>query len=154
MSEKIELIVGLKIPDTTAITAFHTLERMGFDKLEKLKREDYYLFETSDNFNNFSKRISKADILVNSNKNKFIVKKQKEPLEDKALKVLVQDIDDGAKSLLLTLKERLGFKDIKTMEKGVLWSLYFDDTKEGKAIAEDITKKLLCNTNYQKYKIL
>ena len=39
---EIELIVGLKIPDTTAITAFHTLEKLGYNRLIKLKREDLF----------------------------------------------------------------------------------------------------------------
>ena len=39
-----ELFVGLKIPDTTAITAFHTIERMGY-KIKNLKRNIYYKFD-------------------------------------------------------------------------------------------------------------
>ena len=39
-----ELFVGLKVPDNTAITAFHTLERIGYNKLRKLERKNHYKF--------------------------------------------------------------------------------------------------------------
>ena len=64
----------------------------------------------------------------------------------------MQDIDNGT-GLLSTLKERLGFNNIKKLEKGVLWTMYFDKRAD-KKIAVDITKSLLMNENYQKFSIL
>ncbi|MDP7476716.1 MAG: hypothetical protein QF655_03755, partial [Candidatus Woesearchaeota archaeon] len=71
----------------------------------------------------------------------------------KKINILVQDLDNG-NSLLSTLKERLGFTNIKKLEKGILWTMYFDKKTNAKKIAVDITKNLLMNENYQKYKIL
>ena len=142
---KIDLFVGLKIPDTTAITTLHTIEKMGYKELKKVKRELYYSFEIEGNEQEFINKISKIDILVNANKNNFRTKVKE---EENASTILVQDIDDNCLGLLSTLKEKLGLKEIKSMEKGVLWTLYFD--KKNKDIAIKITKDLLVNDNYQK----
>ena len=141
----VELFVGLKIPDTTAITTFHVLERLGF-KISKIKREIYYKFEIEGNIEKFSEKVGKTDILVNVNKNKFTTKLQK---EDGTFYILVRDIDDTCEDLLTTL-QKLGLKEIKNMQKGVLWSLYVDSEKTAKEIAE----KLLYNKNYQEIEIL
>src|SRR3989338_4653807 len=76
----IELFVGFKIPDTTAITAFHTIEKLGYSELKKLKREIYYKFYITGNADKFSKKIAKTDILVNANKNNYRVKKEGEQI--------------------------------------------------------------------------
>ncbi|MDP7244768.1 MAG: hypothetical protein QF568_05475 [Flavobacteriales bacterium] len=159
----IELIVSLKVPDNVAITAFNTLKRMGY-KLKKLERADYYKFDVKDDVEDFKKQISKADILVNANKNKFSFsiennnninnkKNKNNEIKFKKINILVQDLDNGS-SLLSTLKERLGFKNIKKLEKGILWTMYFDKKVNAKKIAVDITKNLLMNENYQKYGVL
>ena len=147
----IEMFVSLKVPDNIAITAFNTIKRMGQKQLNKLERSDYYKFDVKENVEDFKKQISNTDILVNSNKNKFsflIVENN-----NKKINVLVQDLDNGD-SLLKTLKERLDFKNIKKLEKGILWTMYFDKKVQAKKTAIDITKNLLMNENYQKYKIL
>src|SRR3989338_646254 len=147
---EIELIVSLKIPDTVAITAFHTLEKLGYNRLTKLTREDYYKFSTSEPISKFSKKIGKVDILVNANKHKFVVKSAKEPFEEEKktgfiIKILVKDREDGAKALLKTLQERLGLKQIKKLEKGTLWSLHIAAPNEdiAKMMAKGISWKLL-----------
>jgi phosphoribosylformylglycinamidine (FGAM) synthase PurS component len=138
---KVELFVGLKIPDTTAITTFHTLEKLGY-KIENVKREMYYKFDIDGDIDKFSKKIGKVDILVNANKNKFSTKLEK---EEGAIYVLVKDRGDKCKGLLSTLRDRLGLKEIKSMEKGTLWMIYVDSVDTAKEIA----KKLLYNENYQ-----
>jgi len=155
----IEMFVSLKVPDNIAITAFNTLKRMNYKQLKKLEKSDYYKFEIKDNIEDFKKQISNVDILVNANKNKFLFtlkennnKKQKNN-NFKKISILVQDLDDED-SLLSILKERLGFTNIKKLEKGVLWTMFFDKKSNTKNIAVDITKSLLMNDNYQKYKIL
>jgi hypothetical protein len=55
---------------------------------------------------------------------------------------------------LSTLKERLGFTNIKKLEKGILWTMYFDKKAQARKIAVDITKNLLMNENYQKHNML
>lgn len=141
--DQIELFVGLKIPDTTAITTFKTLKKLDY-KIQTLERNLYYKFYLEADIKDFKEKISKVDILVNSNKNTFEFK-----LTTDKQKILVTDIDDRCTVLLSTLKERLGFTNIKKMEKGVLWIL--DCSKE---TAEKITKDILFNEHYQKYEVL
>ena len=149
-----ELFVSLKVPDNVAITAFHTLERMGYNQLKNLERKEYYKFEFSGDKKSFERKISHVDILVNANKHKFsfFLDNSIKNNENK-INVLVQDLGDGS-DLLKTLKERLGFKSIKKAEKGVVWAMYFDNIIDAKDIAVGITKSLLMNGNYQKYRIL
>lgn len=149
-----ELFVGLKVPDNVAITAFHTLQRMGYHQLKSLERQDYYKFEFSGDKKSFERKISHVDILVNANKHKFsfYLNRGIKHNENK-INVLVQDFEDGS-GLLKTLKERLGFKGIKKAEKGVVWAMYFDNIIDAEDIAAGITKSLLMNGNYQKYRIL
>ena len=151
-----ELFVSLKVPDNVAITAFHALERMGFYRLKNLERQDYYRFEFTGNVKSFQDKISKVDILVNANKHKYSFNLENSKLNQKypKINILVQDLSDG-KGLLSILKTRLGFKNIKKIEKGTLWSLSIDaDEKEATNISVQITKNLLMNENYQKFKIL
>ncbi len=159
---KIELFVGLKIPDTTAITTFHTIEKMGY-KIKKVKREIYYKFNVDEDAEKFCEKIGKVDVLVNANKNKYSIKLEKlsnesekglEKLntflkEEGAFYILVKDSDDKCEGLLKTL-HKLGLEEIKSMEKGVLWALHVDSEK----IAKEIAEKLLFNENYQEIEIL
>jgi len=142
---KVELFVGLKIPDTTAITTLHTIERMDFD-VKGVKREAYYRFDVEGDASKFSDKIGKVDVLVNANKNKFSNKLEK---EEGAFYILVKDSDDKCSGLLKTL-HKLGLTEIKSMEKGVLWALDVDSLE----IAKDIASKLLFNENYQEIEIL
>tara|TARA_Y100000310_G_scaffold70474_1_gene66155 strand:- start:14032 stop:14508 length:477 start_codon:yes stop_codon:yes gene_type:complete len=155
----VEMFVSLKVPDNVAITAFNALKRLGY-KLKKLERSDYYKFDVNGNVEDFKGKISNTDILVNANKHKFSfsiknnnINNKKQNKNNKIINILVQDLDNG-NGLLKTLKERLGFDNIKKLEKGILWSMYFDKKVNGKKTAIDITKNLLMNENYQKYKVL
>ncbi len=141
----VELFVGLKIPDTTAITTFHTIERMGIG-VNKVKREIYYRFDIEGDASRFSDKVSKIDVLVNANKNKFSLKLDK---EEGVFYILVKESDDKCSGLLKTL-HKLGLSEIKSMEKGVLWSLYVDSLD----IAKEIASKLLFNENYQDIEVL
>ena len=150
-TKTVEMIVSLKVPDTTAITAHQTLQKIGFNKINNVKREDYYKFLIEGDIEKFKNQICKVDILVNANKHFFNFSIQK----DNNVKILVKNINDDGSGILATLKNRLGFKNIKKVEKAVLWSLNIDsDEKEAKMIAEKAAKELLVNQNYQEYEIL
>ena len=150
-TKTVEMVVGLKVPDNTAITALQTLNKIGFDRIKSVKREDYYKFFIEGGTDKFKKQISKVDILVNANKHSFNFSVQK----DNSAKILVKNINDDGSGLLATLKNRLGFKSIKKIEKAVLWSLGIDaDEKEKLKIAEKAAKELLVNENYQEYTII
>lgn len=150
-TKTVEMVVSLKVPDTTAITALQTLQKIGFNKIKDVKREDYYKFEVEGDEEKFRNKISKVDILVNASKHlyDFSIKKGNN------VKILVKNIDDGGKGLLATLKNRLGFKNIKKVEKAILWSLMINaDGEESKEIAGKAAKELLANENYQEFRIL
>ena len=145
------MIVSLKVPDTTAVTALQTLHKIGFNKIKEVKKADYYKFLIEGDADKFKPKISKVDILVNANKHSydFSIKKENN------IKVLVKNIDDDGSGLLSTLKNRLGFKNIKKVEKATMWSLTVDaDEKEAIKIAEKAAKELVVNENYQEYGIL
>ena len=147
----IEMIVSLKVPDTTAITALQTLQRIGFNKIKDVKRADYYKFSIEGDEDKFKEKISKVDILVNANKHScdFLIKK------DGNAQILVKNINDEGSGILSTLKKRLGFKNIEKVEKATLWSLAIDSNEiEAKKIADRAAKDLLVNEHYQEYTIL
>ena len=142
---KVELFVSLKIPDTTAITTFHTIERMGFD-IKGVKREIYYKFDVENDAQEFGSKVSNVDVLVNANKNKFSLTLEK---EEGMFYILIKDSDDKCEGMLKTL-HKLGLTEIKSMEKGVLWALDVESLE----VAKDIALKLLFNENYQEIEVL
>tara|TARA_Y100000310_G_scaffold293782_1_gene323632 strand:- start:3024 stop:3491 length:468 start_codon:yes stop_codon:yes gene_type:complete len=152
MAKSYELIVGLKIPDTTALTALDAILRMGFSNVKNLIRETYYKFHLTDEDENFSNKISKVDILVNANKNNFNFNIEKKQDEFKEVIVAVKDIEDTNQELLSTLNNNLNFPNIKKIEKKILWTIVSDssETKTAKELAE----KLFTNKNYQEFEIL
>ena len=151
MPKIVEMIVGLKVPDNTAITALQTLQKIGFNKIKYVKKEDYYKFSIEGGDKNFKDKICKVDILVNANKHSYNFSIPK----DNTTKILVNNINDDGSGLLSTLKNRLGFKNIKKVEKAILWSLTIEaEEKEAKEIADKAAKELLVNENYQEYRIL
>ena len=145
------MAVTLKVPDTTAITALQTLQKIGFGKIKDVTRSDYYEFLIEGDEEKFKERISKVDSLVNVNKHLFSFEMKK----DACINILLKNINDGGSGILSTLKERLGFSGIKKAEKAVLWSLSIDAEKnEAKKIAEKAAKELLVNENYQEYEVI
>jgi len=144
---RIKLFVGLKVPDTTAITAFHALQRLGY-KLSKLERRDYYEFEVLKDEDKFIKEIVGVDILVNANKHTAEIRKaDDEPAGDDYTRVLVESLEKDL-SLFSTLRERMGFEHLSSVSKGVLWIMDTD-----KKTSEKIAKDLLVNEHYQKYTV-
>jgi phosphoribosylformylglycinamidine (FGAM) synthase PurS component len=140
----VELFVTLKVPDTTAITALQTLQKLGF-KIKELKRANYYKFTIKTDASKFKEDIKKVDIIVNANKHScsFSMKKIN------GSSVLVKDSGDSGASLLSTLEHRLGIKGISSIEKGTLWGM-----DAPKSVAEKAAKELLANEHYQEYKVM
>ena len=150
-AKTVEMIVSLKVPDTTSITALQTLQKIGFSKIRNVGRADYYKFSIEGDEKKFMSQICKIDILVNANKHAYTFS----ILKEGSIKILVKNINDGGSGILATLKNRLGFKNIEKIEKGTLWSLAIEaDEKEARKIAEKAAKDLLVNENYQEYSIL
>lgn len=151
MPKTVEMIVSLKVPDTTAITALQTLQKIGFNKIKNVKREDYYKFSIEGDTEKFKDKICKVDILVNANKHLYGFSIPK----GENTKILVKNINGSGSNILSTLKKNLGFKNIKKIEKAILWSLIIDPgEKEASKIADMAAKELLVNEHYQIYTIL
>ena len=151
MPKTVEMIVSLKVPDTTAITALQTLQKLGFKKIKDVKRYFYYKFTIDGNESGFKNKISKVDILVNANKHSF----EFEVPNDDYEKILVKNFDDDGSWLLSTLNNRLGLTNIKKAESAVMWGLMIEgDEKESNKIAEKAAKDLLVNENYQEFVII
>ena len=151
MPKTIEMTVSLKVPDTTAITALQTLQKLGFSRITDLKRYFYYKFSVDGDESQFKGKISKVDILVNANKHSynFGIK------NGNMVKIMVTNTDDDGSGLLSTLRSRLGFKNIKKVESAVIYGLQIDaDEKEALKIAGKAAKDLLVNEHYQEYIIL
>ncbi len=139
----VELFVGLKIPDTTALTTKQTLESMNLH-VKNLQRYDYYAFEIRGDQKQFEKKIASVDVIVNANKNIALFS-----LQQKGIKVLVKNLDGHSESLLYTLTERLEIKGIVKVTRGVVWVM--DCSKE---MAVEATTLLLYNPNFQEYQLL
>ena len=146
---EIEMFVELVVSDTTALTALHCLERIGFSQLKSLKRYDYYKFTADDDI---TQELGKVDILVNANKHRFtnsrpVTKANGLSYAD----ILVEEQDEGT-GLMETMKNRLGFKNIKDVKKGVFWKLGIEgNEEEARQTAEQAAKQLFSSKHYQKY---
>ena len=112
MPKTIEMIVSLKVPDTTAITALQTLQKIGFDEIKDVKRADYYKFLIEGNEEQFKNKISKVDILVNANKHTFNFSVKK----DSAVKILVKStkISEMRVSWEMSEREASSRKSLRT----------------------------------------
>lgn len=154
-TKTVELAVGLKIPDVTAITALQTLKRIGLAKIVDVHREDYYRFSITGEPYKFRNEIVKADVLINANKNNFKYKLEKKQNTYSEAMIAVSNIGDNCSGLLTTLNAA-GFKDIKKIERKVVWSLAIDakSNDEAVSIAEKAAQILLVNKNYQEYKVM
>lgn len=149
----LELFVSLKVPDNVAISSYQALSRMGFSGVKKIERKTYFKFELTGNVKDFKKKITQVDLIVNANKHKYDFSLNESDYNFKKLNVLVQNLENGS-GLLTILKERLGFKNIKKIEKGILWTLYFEKQSNAEEITNEITKNLLMNDNYQKFRVM
>ncbi len=148
--KKVELYVGLKVADNTALTAFHALQRLGFKELKSLKRYQYYAFGIDGDEQAFKKDIVNVDILVNSNKNTASFGLGNMLKAGNSSSVLVREIGDSCSGALKTLQEGLGIKGIQKMERGIVWVMAFSEqVKEPDKGAEEVAKCLLYNPHYQ-----
>lgn len=173
---RVELLVKLKIPDVTALTAAGALRRrMGYgDVLKGLKRADYYRLDlaapSTDAAESLAARIAETtNLFVNPNKHVYEVRSSAGGEAPSAegvylVQVLVTDPTDGsAQGALGALQGRLGYEGkVSGLLKGVLWTLELEADSAGAArgMAEQIavTKSreegLLMNPHFQECIIL
>lgn len=144
---KVEMMVSLKIPDATALTAERTLKEMGFKELTQLHRAAYYEFEISGNREKFQDTIAKVDILVNANKHMVAFQRPQWGVH-----VMVMDREQGD-GLKKNLVKRLGIKGLQSVRQGALW-IFDIKGKNQKGLAIKMTKELLANIHYQEYRVV
>ncbi len=170
---KIALLVRLKIPDVTALTAKNALQRrMGYAEILKdLRREDYYLLEVQGDKASARELVTKlaedTNYFVNPNKHAFTVCPWGEwPGEGdngvQTVRLLVTDpADTWAEGTTAALRERTGGQ-VQSVERGIMWTLRLaaDSAEAARKMAEEIavTKRidqgLLVNPHFQEYHIV
>ncbi len=146
----IELYVGLKIPDTTAITALQTIWRMGHALVKQLFREELYQFTISGDENEFKERIRQVDILVNANKNTAYFSQQKKQEKYPEVRVIVSDVGETYEGLRQKLTTQLGISGIQKISKKIVWTLIIDASQQNaEKTANKLSEKLFSNRHYQ-----
>lgn len=149
MRYQIELIVKLKIPDVTAITARNTLQRrLGYaDVLRDLRREDYWALTVQVDSEAAARDLGielaeRTNVFVNPNKHTYRLNVRR-PLEAEdsghqvsslglppsgepiSVQVLTGFMGDASASLTQeALQGRLGYGQmVQEVERGTLWTL-------------------------------
>ncbi len=173
--QSVELLVRLKIPDVTALTAAGALRRrMGYEgTLRALRRADYYRMGLAVADDAAARELAtrlaeKTNLFVNPNKHVYELRTgTHEPMRGREghhlLQVLVTDSADGsAEGMLHALQGRLGYgSQVQDLLRGVLWSLEVTSQSrdEALALARDIavtrtrSQGLLMNPHFQECEV-
>lgn len=172
--QHVSLLVELKIPDVTALTAANTLRRsLGYTQLKQLLRADYYGLElvaadpaaAAELAGELAER---TNLFVNPNKHAYKVisgsPAASQETDGFTVAVLVTDPNDSsAEGILEALQNRLGYgAQVQGVTRGLLWTLVLDcaSLEEAKELAREMVvttsldKGLLVNPHFQDYEIL
>lgn len=175
--QKIELLVKLKIPDVTALTAAAALRRrMGYAQvLKELTRADYYTLHLQTDSQQSALALAEelaesTNLFVNPNKHTYELRIPEEKTESAPedsvwpVEVLVTDAEGAAApDIEQALQERLGYAEqVAGVEQGTLWimKLAAPDLAAARQIAQEITvtrardEGLLSNPHFQAWQIL
>lgn len=171
MTHQVELLVRLKIPDVTALTAANALRRrLGYaEKLVDLKRADHYLFTveapSAEEAEAFVRQLAqKTTLFVNPNKHVFETRAVtgEETVAEREgtyeVRCLVRDADFDPGEGLRDALGKMGFgESIKGLQAGTLWTLRLKAATAQQALemARDIAvtksrnRGLFANPHYQ-----
>ncbi len=176
--QTIELLVNLKIPDVTALTAASAIRRrLGYEEaLKELRRSDYYSLDLNvgklDAARTLAQELAeKTNLFVNPNKHSYAICSPEEHNGGPAsvdglwrVEVLVTDAEGAqAPEIEQALTERLGYADqVAAVRQGILWTMLLaaDSADEARSIAESITvttardEGLLVNPHFQAWEII
>ena len=176
--QTIELLVSLKIPDVTALTAVSALRRrLGYeDVMKELVRSDYYSLDLNVTGPDAARELAqelaeKTNLFVNPNKHSYETCSPEEhsngPAQQDSLwrvEVLVTDIEGAeAPEIVQALTERLGYgRQVAAVRQGILWTMRLaaDSADEARCIAESITvtksrdEGLLVNPHFQAWEMI
>ena len=173
----IELLVTLKIPDVTALTAAGALRRrMGYaEALKDLRRMDYYLLHLAVEHPEQARALAaelaeNTNLFVNPNKHAYELRFPEARAEPAAedgvwsVELLVTDVEGStASDIEQALQERLGYaQQVARVERGTLWimKLAAPDLSAARRLADEIAvtrardKGLLVNPHFQAWEIL
>jgi phosphoribosylformylglycinamidine (FGAM) synthase PurS component len=153
---RINLRVWLIIPDAEAATVKNTLvRRLGFgDVLEDVRKERLLCIDVdSGDPQELAKAFAKE--LVNENKESYRASFDDLKFEGEYVPVKVAlHIEDGeAISTRDRLRNRLGFKNVKNVERATIWKLYLKGQNQER-VAKEIAEGLLINPHKDSYEIL
>jgi phosphoribosylformylglycinamidine (FGAM) synthase PurS component len=153
---RINLRVWLIIPDAEAATVKNTLvRRMGFgDVLEDVRKERLLCIDVdSGDPDELAKAFAKE--LVNENKENYRASFNDLKFDGKYVPVKVAlHIEDGeAISTRDRLRNRLGFKNVKNVERATIWKLYLKGQNQER-VAKEIAEGLLINPHKDSYEVL
>jgi len=170
--KSVALLVRLKIPDVTALTAANALRRsMGYTQLTELHRADYYKLDlnvdSQEEAVGLARELAeKTNVFVNPNKHVYEIQtdhQDEAPPQGQVAHVLVTDPHDGsAEGTLATLQGRLGYGDrVAGLTKGLLWTMRLDvaDAHEARRLAAEMAettsleKGLLVNPHFQEFEV-
>ncbi len=175
--QTVELLVTLKTPDVTALTAGGTLRRrMGYaETLKALTRTDYYRLtlnvdDEAGALELATELAEHTNLFVNPNKHAYQVRipgQDANPRQEDGLwaaEVLITDAEGAsAPGMVDALQGRLGYGDaVAAVNKGILWTLKLDcqSADQAKRLAEEIVvthsreQGLLMNPHFQAWEIL
>lgn len=176
--QTVELLVSLKIPDVTALTAVSAIRRrLGFqDVVRELRRSDYYSLDLNVAGADVAQKLAtelaeKTNLFVNPNKHEYEIalpgERRGQPTQQDSLwrvQVLVTDIEGAeAPEIEQALTERLGYSgQVAAVRQGILWTLLLaaDSADEARSTAEAITvtksrdQGLLVNPHFQSWEIV
>ncbi len=176
--QTLELLVSLKIPDVTALTAASSIRRrLGYDEvLKELQRSDYYSLDLNTTDPQVANELAhelaeKTNLFVNPNKHSYEVRSAQDrgggPIQQEGLwrvEVLVTDAEGAqANDIQQALTQRLGYgEQVAAVRRGILWVLLLaaDNADEAREIAEQITvttardQGMLVNPHFQAWEII
>ncbi len=171
----VELVVSLKIPDVTALTAGNAIRRrLGYeDELSALDRADYYRIDLDVDDREAAEALAtemaeETNLFVNPNKHVYELRFAEDRGANAGqdgewlVNVLVTSPDDSSgEGIASALTDRHGYDQVAGVETGVLWSMHIagDSEDAAREIAENITvtrsqsQGILINPHFQEYEM-
>ena len=117
-----EFFVDLIITDNEAETLQTALDNLGYNNI-KVSRLSHYEIPVYKKSDKLAGDLIKSGVLLNTNKEIAYVD-DRSKLKTKSFKLLVRYKDDyDGQGKLNTLNNRLSFKSVKSVKKGVLWQV-------------------------------
>ena len=122
-----EILVSTIIADNEAISVERCINKLGFDV--KISKYVHYEISAKNNFD--LSEVLKTDVLLNPSKEYVTTIKKNE----KSFRFIVRNLDDiHGQSLLQTLKQRFGFKDLQSVNRGVVWEININSNSPKKDV--------------------